>query len=98
MMAYQLVIAPLLVLFIWGYIALRPATGRGRAMVLFDALVIAAAIVVSAGTGWWVEAREPVPGSPVWSTVMATVWIFHVFPAVLLAGWYVRRRIFRAAG
>lgn len=95
MTAYQLVIVPLLLLFTWGYIALRPASGRGRAMMLFDALVIAAAVFVSAGAGWWVEVREPVPGGSVWSTVMGTVWIFHVFPAMLLAGWFLRRRIFR---
>jgi len=94
MMAYQLVIVPLLVLFTWGYVALRPVSGRGRAMMLFDGLVIAAAILASAGAGWWVEVREPASGGPVWSTVMGTVWIFHVFPAVLLAGWYLRRRIF----
>lgn len=102
MIAAQLVLAPLLALFIWGYVALRPATGRGARMVAFDTVVILAAIVssvaagwwVAAQAGWWVAAHETGANGSVWSTVMVTVSTFHVFPAVLLAGWYVRRRLF----
>jgi len=90
----QLVLLPLLLLFTWGYIVLRPASGRGPGMIAFDAAVILAAILSSVAAGWWVSVVEPVPGGSIWSTVMVTVSTFHVFPAVLLVGWYLRRRLF----
>lgn len=95
MILSQLVLLPLLALFTWGYIALRPASGRGPGMAVFDALVILAAIVSSVAAGWWVSVVEPVPGGSIWTTVMVTVSTFHVFPAVLLTGWYLRRRLFQ---
>lgn len=90
----QLVLLPLLLLFTWGYLALRPASGRGARMALFDAAVILAAVAASVAAGWWVSVMEPIPEGSIWSTVMVTVSTFHVFPAVLLGGWYLRRRIF----
>lgn len=92
---YQLVIVPLLLLFAWGYFAMRPATGRGPGMVAFDAVVVVAAVLSSVAAGWWVSVLDPVPDSSVWSVVMVTVSTFHVFPGVLLLGWYLRRRIFQ---
>lgn len=94
MILAQLVLVPLLLLFTWGYLAARPASGRGPGMAAFDALVILAAVAGSAAAGWWVAGLEPAPGGSVWSTVMITVSTFHVFPAILLAGWGLRRRIF----
>lgn len=95
MILYQAVIVPLLLLFVFGYIALRPATGRGLGMALFDAAVIIAAIALSIAAGWWVSGLEPAAEGSIWSTVMTTVSTFHVFPAVLLLGGYLRGRIFR---
>lgn len=95
MIAAQLVLVPLLVLFSWGYVALRPASGRGLRMAVFDAAVIIAAIVSSVAAGWWVAKLEGGANGSIWSTVMVTVSTFHVFPAVLLAGWYLRRRLFQ---
>lgn len=94
MILAQLVLVPLLALFTWGYLAARPASGRGAGMAAFDALVILAAIAASAAAGWWVTVLDPGPESSIWSTVMITVSTFHVFPAILLAGWSLRRRIF----
>ena len=90
----QLVLLPLLLLFVWGYIALRPASGRGPGMLAFDAAVILAAVLSSIAAGWWVSVAEPMPGGSIWDAVMVTVSTFHVFPAVLLLGWYLRRRLF----
>lgn len=94
MILYQLVLVPLLLVFTWGYVVLRPASRRGPAMTAFDAAVILAAVLLSAAAGWWVSIAEPAPEGSIWSTVMITVSIFHVFPAVLLVGWYLRRRLF----
>lgn len=94
MILYQLVLLPLLLVFTWGYVVLRPASGRGPAMTAFDAVVILAAVILSFAAGWWVSVAEPAAAGSVWSTVMITVSIFHVFPAVLVVGWYLRRRIF----
>lgn len=96
MILYQLVLLPPLLVLTWLYIALRPASGRGPAMTAFDAAVILAASVSSAAAGWWASVVEPAPEGSIWSIVMTTVSIFHVFPAVLMAGWLLRRRIFRA--
>jgi len=90
----QIVLVPLLLLFTWGYVALRPATGRGPGMAAFDAVVVVAACSASAAAGWWLSELEPLPQGSIWSTVMLTVSTFHVFPAVLLIGWYLRRRLF----
>lgn len=95
MILYQLVLVPLLLLFTWGYISLRPASGRGPKMAAFDAAVVLAAILLSVAAGWWVNLAEPAPEGSIWTTVMITVSTFHVFPMVLLAGWFLRRRIFR---
>lgn len=95
MILYQLVLAPLLLLFTWGYLSLRPASRRGLKMAAYDAAVVLAAILLSVAAGWWVNIADPAPESSIWITVMTTVSTFHVYPAVLLAGWYLRRRIFR---
>lgn len=94
MMLPQLVLLPLLALFAWGYIALRPAAGRGRRMTLFDAAVIALAAALSLVAAWLTVRLEPTPGGSVWSVVMVTVAISHTFPAVLLGGLLLRRRVF----
>lgn len=98
MIVSQLVLLPLLLLFTWGYIALRPASGRGAGMAAYDAVVVLVAIAASAAAGRLVAGLEPGPEHSIWSTVMTTVAMFHVFPAVLLAGWYLRRRVFAGTG
>lgn len=95
MILYQLVIVPLLLLFIWGYIALRPVSGRGPRMAAFDTAVVLAAILLSIAAGRWVAVAEPAAEGSIWTTVMITVSTFHVFPGVLLLGWYFRRRLFK---
>jgi len=94
MMYSQLVLVPLLLVFSWGYIALRPASGRGAAMMLFDIGVLALAVILSLAGHWWISGLEIESIHSVWVTVMATISTFHIFPAVLLAGWYLRRLLF----
>jgi hypothetical protein len=94
MILSQLVILPLLALFTWGYIRMRPAEGRGTGMMVYDVITILAAVVASIAAGWWVAWMDPAGEGSVWSMVMITVSTFHVFPGVLLVGWYLRRRIF----
>jgi len=91
----QLVLLPLLLVFAWGYFAMLPSAARTTAMTVYDSGVILAAVIASVVAGWQVAVRGPQAGASIWSTVMITVSTFHVFPAVLLVGWYFRRRIFR---
>lgn len=95
-MVYQLVLVPLLALFSWGYIAHRPASPAKRAMAAYDVAVLVLAGVLSAIASWSILAGQSGNGPLIWPVVMATVSTFHVFPGVLLLGWYVRRRVFAA--
>lgn len=91
----QLVVVPLLILFTWGYVALRPVSGRGAAMNALDAAVVAVALSSSVAAGFWIAGSQT--GS-VWQVVMSTVAIFHVYAGMLIVAWLLRRRIFGDAG
>lgn len=93
-MVTQLVLVPLLVLFSWGYVAHRPASPRLGAMAAFDVVVLVLAAALSGASSWWILAGQSSAGHSIWPVVMATVSTFHVFPGVLLLGWYLRRRLF----
>lgn len=94
MLISQLVLVPLLVLFSWGYVAHRPASRQKGAMAAFDVAILLLAGALSMTSSWWIFAGRPGAGHAIWPVVMATVSTFHVFPGVLLLGWYVRRRLF----
>lgn len=94
MILSQAVLVPLLLLFTWGYLALRPSTNRRTGLAVFDAVVIVLAIVLSGVAYQWVTGLYTDPRYSVWGTVMGAVSTFHVFPAVLLTGWYLRRLAF----
>lgn len=96
MMASQLVLVPLLVLFSWGYVAHRPASRRKAAMVVFDAVILVLAVALSLAASWWLVGARPDAEHSIWLVVMGTISTFHVFPGVLLLGWYARRRLFAA--
>lgn len=97
MLLSQVVLLPLLALFTWGYLALRPASRRRTALALYDAVVVVIAILSSVAAARLAADLYGDPDNRIWRVVMATVATFHVFPAVLLAGWYVRRLIFASA-
>jgi hypothetical protein len=90
----QLVLLPLLLVFAWGYFVMLPPAARTAATTAYDTGVILAAVIASVLAGWLVVVRGPQAESSIWGTVMLTVSTFHVFPAVLLVGLYLRRRIF----
>lgn len=94
MILSQVVLLPLLLLFTWGYLVLRPESPHRTGLVIFDAVVIACAVLFCAGAYWWITGLYAAPGQSIWATVMGAVSTFHVFPAVLLVGWYLRRRVF----
>jgi len=95
-MLYQLILIPLLGLFACGYIAHRPPSRRKGAMAAFDAAVIALAAAMCVISYLWIANTQLGAENTIWRVVMGTVSTFHVFPAVLLLGWYLRRRLFAA--
>lgn len=94
MILSQGVLVPLLLLFTWAYLAFRPSSGRKLGLAIFDAVVITLAVALSGVAYRWVVGLYTDPNHSVWGTVMGAVSTFHVFPAVLLAGWYLRRLVF----
>lgn len=94
MILSQIVLLPLLGLFTWGYLALRPRSSRTAGLAAFDASVIALAVGLCAVAYGWITGLYTGPDESIWATVMGAVSTFHVFPAVLLAGGYLRRRVF----
>lgn len=94
----QVVLLPLLLVFTWGYLALRPASTCRIALAVYDTLVIILALVSGVGAGWLTHAWYTGADNLIWRVVTSTVTTFHVFPAVLLAGWYIRKRVFAVPG
>lgn len=93
----QLLLLPVLGLITWGYIALRPkplVKEWKRLLNIFDVLLILIGIALCIAGYIWV-ARIPYGSStPIWLPVLSTVTTFHIYPMVLVVGWWLRRRIF----
>lgn len=96
MMLAQFILLPLLLLFTWGYLALRPASGHRTGLAIYDAAVIGSALLFSFTAVWLVNDMYAAEDNAIWLVVMSTVATFHAYPAVLLAGWYFRKKLFVA--
>lgn len=93
----QLILLPVLIVFVWIYIRMRPRGDHGRHILVFDATVIGVAFLLSAWGLVWVAHTDVGHASPVWIPVLSAITTFHIVPIVLLAGWLIRRRWFRSS-
>lgn len=87
---------PVLIIFVWIYLRLRPTAARRRALAVFDCAVITIALALSAWGLLWVKGLDVGAASAVWKPVLSVISTFHIFPFVLCFGWWVRRRWFDA--
>lgn len=95
MLLSQLILLPVLVILGWIYVRMRPAGADGQSVIVFDAVVIILALMLS---GWglaWVANTDIGHASPIWIPILSIITTFHIFPSVLLIGWLLRRRYFR---
>jgi hypothetical protein len=86
----QLILAPVLIVEVWFYLALvrrRDARGVSRA---FDAAVIGAAILLCLALLPLVAAHDSGGNDRIWHPVLSVLSTFFAFPAVLLAGLVLR--------
>ncbi len=92
----QLMLVPLMSLAAWGYLATRPAGAPARPALVFDVAVFATAIGLCWSAYQMVEVVEFARSSGIWRPVFGTLTTFFVFPSVLLAGAWLRRKMFTA--
>ena len=95
MLISQLIIAPVLILEAWFYLLYvrRQDGGRARA---YDYLVIAAALASSIACLPFVAAHVSGANDKIWLPVLSVLTTFHIFPAILLIGLWLRRTRSRA--
>ena len=90
----QLIMLPVLIIFTWIYLRSRPAGVPARNTPRFDAVVVAAAVLFSALGLIWVDNADTGGANGVWKSILSVITTFHIFPFVLCAGWWFRRRRF----
>ena len=93
MLISQLIIAPVLILEAWFYLLY---VRRFEAVRSYDYLVIAAALVSSIACLPFVAAHVSGANDKIWLPVLSVLTTFHIFPAVLLIGLWLRRTRSRA--
>ena len=84
--------APLFAIYTWLYWAFPRGLPKTRARRRFD--LAALALAIAATVVALVAAFEADYGNvgPIWPQVAATLAAYHVFPVLLIAAWFVRRR------
>ena len=88
--------APWFAILGWAYGVYPKSHRRGPGRRRFDLLVLALALVASVLAMRW-SYFLPFEGVGVmWPQVIATLAAYHAFLVVLVAGWFVRGRLYRA--
>jgi len=88
--------APWFAILGWAFWQYPKSHARGPARRRFDIAVLAIALVASVVAMRW-SYFLPFHGvGPLWPQVIATLAAYHVFLFVLVAGWLLRGRWFRA--
>lgn len=88
--------APWFAILGWAYWAYPKSHRRGPGRRRFDLLVLVLALVASVLAMRW-SYFLPFEGVGVmWPQVIATLAAYHAFLVVLVAGWFVRGRLYRA--
>ena len=92
MLISQLIITPVLILEAWFY--LLYVRRRTQARVYgYDALVIVVAVVACLACLPFVDAHVSGANDKIWHPVLSVLTTFHIFPAVLLTGLWLRRYV-----
>ena len=95
MLISQLIIAPLLILEAWFYLLyVRNADSAGARA--YDYLVIATALLACLACLPFVAAHVSGANDQIWHPVLSVLTTFHIFPAVLLIGLWLRKTSSRA--
>jgi hypothetical protein len=88
--------APWFLILAWAFWQYPKSHQRRSGRRIFDLCVLAVALVASIAAMRW-SYFLPFRGvGPLWPQVIATLAAYHAFLVVLVAGWFVRGRLFRA--
>ena len=90
----QLILFPILAVFTWMYVRLRPQGAPPRSMLWFDLLTIGMAVALSLLGFYWSTNIEIGDASPIWIPILSIITTFHIYPLILFFGWLVRRHIY----
>ena len=87
---------PAFALLTWLYLAFPRARPRTPTIRRYDAGALLLATAVTTLAVYLASSPQPeeVVG-PIWPQVLASLAAYHVFPLLLLAAWWLRRRIHR---
>jgi len=89
--------APWFAILGWAFWQYPKSHRRGPGRLRFDLLVLGLALAASIAAMRWSFFQPSVGTGPLWPQVIATLMAYHVFLLVLVAGWLVRGRMFRAS-
>ena len=88
--------APWFAILGWAFLRYPASHRRGPGRLRFDLALLALALVASIAAMRW-SYFLPFSGvGPLWPQVIATLAAYHAFLLVLVAGWFLRARWFRA--
>ncbi len=90
----QLVLLPILAVFTWMYVRLRPQGAQPRSILWFDLFTIGIAAAFSLLGLYWSTNIEIGHASPIWIPILSIITTFHIFPLILFLGWLVRRHVY----
>jgi hypothetical protein len=88
--------APWFAILGWAFWQYPKSHGRGPGRLRFDLIVLALALVASIVAMRWSYFLPFGDAGPLWPQVIATLAAYHAFLFVLVAGWFLRGRWFRA--
>ena len=88
--------APWFAILGWAFWRYPRSHRRGAGRLRFDLLVLALALVASVAAMRWSYFLPYGNVGPLWPQVIATLAAYHAFLVVLVAGWLLRGRWFRA--
>jgi hypothetical protein len=92
-----LLFTPPFLILAWLYWSFPRALPRTPARRRFDVAVLLASAAATVLALLLANAAAPAPGAgPIWRQVLATLAVYHTFPLLLAAAWFVRARRFRS--
>lgn len=90
MLISQVIVAPVLILEAWFYL-LYVKNLDAAGVRAFDYLVIATAVLACIAGLPLVAAHESGANDQIWRPILSVLTSFHIFPAVLLTGLWLRK-------
>jgi len=92
MLISQLIVAPVLILEAWFYLLYVRRAAPAR-VYGYDALVIVVALLACLACLPFVDAHVSGANDQIWHPVLSVLTTFHIFPAVLFIGLWLRRYV-----